>query len=129
MKVLLVEDDYDLSDMYVAALTASGHKVSVVHNAQAALDFLENNKVNLLVLDLLLPGHNGLNVLHELRTYDDWRLLPVIILSNLNREETGISVAHLHELGVTSYLVKSQTKPHMLVQAVAKISEPNRANL
>lgn len=129
MKLLIVEDDNDLSDMYAAALTSVGHKVAIAHNAQAALDFLENNKVGLLLLDLLLPGHNGMNVLHELRTYNDWRILPVIILSNLSREDTGISAKHLQELGVTSYLVKSQTKPHELVHAVAKASEINRANI
>lgn len=129
MKVLLVEDDYDLIDMYDTALSAAGYSVATVGNAQEALDYLENKKVDVVVLDLLLPGHNGLDVLHELRTYEDWRKLPVIILSNLNCEDVGISAEHLRELGVAKYLIKSQTKPHVLVQAIAKICEPKRVNL
>lgn len=129
MRVLVVEDDHDLSEMYALALKAAGHHVVVAGTAQTALDVLENKPINVIVLDILLPKHNGLNILHELRTYDDWRILPVIILSSLSAEDIGIKQTHLRELGVTQYLLKSQTKPHQLVQAVAGAGERRNAHV
>lgn len=129
MHVLIVEDDQDLSEMYALALRAAGYRVTVAGNAQDALDVLENKHIGLIVLDILLPRHNGLNVLHELRTYDDWRLLPVIILSSLSAEDIHVTTAHLQQLGVAEYLLKSRTKPQELVSAVARASRHRSAHV
>lgn len=124
MKILLVEDSPDLAEMYQLALSQAGHEVINVPLAQQALDALDRTPFDLMILDILLPTHNGLNILHELRTYDDWRKLPVIVLSNLSLEEIGLSQELLTELGVVNYLSKSQIKPHQLALLCGQVHSP-----
>lgn len=120
MTILLVEDDKDLAEMYRLQLSHGGHKVIVALTAQGALDALDGNTVDLILLDVMLPGHNGLSVLHELRSYEDLRQLPIVILSSLSVKELGISPQALRDLGVQEYLNKARTKPPQLLAAVAQ---------
>ena len=122
MKVLLVEDDWDLGEMYSLQLKRSGHSVEWARDGQAALDLLDGQPADIIVLDILLPGSNGLNVLYELRSYDDWHELPVIILSNVPAADIGMTPKKLAELGVKAYLVKARTKPLQLVDTLAKVA-------
>jgi DNA-binding response OmpR family regulator len=118
MRILLVEDDKDLADMYKMQLAFGGHKVRVAADAQAALDVLDNHPVDIIVLDIMLPTHNGLSVLYELRSYSDWKKLPVVVLSNLAAEEIGVSRQALRSLGIKHYLNKTHTKAAQLLEAV-----------
>lgn len=123
MRVLLVEDDFDLGEMYGLALKKAGHGVFWVRSAQEALDVLDKEAIKVIVLDMMLPINNGINVLHELRSYEDWRHIPVFILSSLKPDEIGATAKHLKSLGVYKYLVKSETKPEVLCQELAIIKE------
>lgn len=116
--ILFIEDDLDVSAMYTAQLVHERHAVTLAGDAQNALDLLDEHRFDLIILDLLLPGSNGLAVLHELRSYEDWRRLPVIILSNLAPEDLEVSQDYLRELGVSEYLVKLETTPGQLAVAV-----------
>jgi DNA-binding response OmpR family regulator len=116
MNILLVEDDFDLGEMYGLQLKKAGHRVTWVRDAQSALDYLDDNSVEIVLLDILLPANNGLNVLYELRSYPDWRKIPVFILSSIAAVELGASPEMLKKLGVRKYLVKSETKPEQLCQ-------------
>src|SRR3990167_7586657 len=100
MDILLVEDDPDLAEMYQLQLEHGGYSVTVSTSAQGALDALDAKPVELIILDLLLPQHNGLSVLYELHSYNDWQKLPVIILSSLPAREIGASQQVLKGLGV-----------------------------
>ncbi len=121
MKVLLIEDDPELSEMYRLALSQAEIDVHLEGHAQAGLDALEAHTFDALILDILLPEHNGLSVLHELRTYHDWAKLPVIILSNLRPYETGFKQRDYAQFGIAAYLIKSETKPHQLVAALKRL--------
>lgn len=123
MRVLLVEDDFDLGEMYGLALKKAGHGVFWVRSAQEALDALDKEQVEVIVLDMMLPVNNGLNVLHELRSYEDWRQIPVVILSSLKPDEIGATAKHLKSLGVYKYLVKSETKPEALCEEIEHIEQ------
>lgn len=122
MKVLLVEDDFDLGEMYGLALKQAGHGVYWARGAQEALDVLDQQNIEAIVLDVLLPRHNGLNILHELRSYQDWRGIPVVVLSSLAPAEIGAGPKHFKSLGISKYLVKSETKPELLCQELASLS-------
>jgi len=119
MRVLLVEDDFDLGEMYGLALKKADHGVFWVRSAQGALDVLDEEKIDVIILDMMMPVNNGLNVLHELRSYEDWRNIPVFILSSLKPDEIGASSKQLKSLGVYKYLVKSETKPKVLCNELA----------
>ncbi len=118
MKVLLVEDDVDVSIMYGSQLELDKHTVTYVSTAQGALDALEDENFDVVVLDILLPGSNGIAVLQELQGYEDWRGIPVVVLTNVDMEDLDISRNHLNDLGVQEYLVKMQTTPDDLSSAV-----------
>ncbi|PSO44571.1 hypothetical protein BRC21_01185 [Candidatus Saccharibacteria bacterium SW_7_54_9] len=118
VKVLLVEDDVDVSLMYGSQLELDQHGVTYARTAQEALDLMEEAGFDVVVLDILLPGSNGIAVLQELQGYEDWRGIPVVVLSNLDIKDLGVSENHLHDLGVRQYLVKMRTTPGDLSSAV-----------
>ncbi|HLB40890.1 MAG TPA: response regulator [Candidatus Babeliales bacterium] len=119
MKVLLVEDDKDLAEMYSLQLRHGKHQVRVAGDAQSALDVLDKFAAEIIVLDIMLPGHNGLSILYELRSYSDWRKIPVIVLSNISIEELGISRGGMQALGIKQYLDKTHTRAKQLLDALA----------
>lgn len=117
-RVLLIEDDPDLAEMYGLQLRGVGYELRTVDSAQKALDALDRQAAELIILDMLLPGTNGLAILHELRSYSDWREIPVIILSNVAAAEVGVKRTILKQLGVSAYLEKSKIKSQDLQVAV-----------
>src|SRR5438132_501341 len=118
MMVLLVEDDKDLTEMYTLQLRYGGHSVQAAATAQQALDILNDKTIDVILLDLMLPNHNGIIILYELRSYEDWQKIPVIILSNTSARELGISGSALKTLGIRNYLDKAHTKPDQLLEAI-----------
>lgn len=123
MNVLLVEDDADIGRMYATQLLIDDHGVTQVRDAQSALDACDENDFDVVVLDILLPGSNGLAVIQELRSYSDWRHTPVIILSNVTPDDLATDDEHLSDLGVKKYLVKMETTPQDLAAAVQSVCE------
>lgn len=81
-RLLLVEPDRQLASIYQQALSAAGHIVEVCGNAALAIGMVDTKQPDLLVMELELPTHNGVELLYELRSYSDWRHIPVIILTN-----------------------------------------------
>ena len=113
--VLLVEDDAWQSEHFQRQLERSGYRVAVAASAQEAVHAVDISHPDLIVLDLMLPGTNGIAVLHELRSYADTGLIPVImcssIASNLSREQ-------LSAYGVVDIIDKTTIQPDELVVAV-----------
>lgn len=123
-RILMVEDDIDIGKMYASQLQINDHVVMQVRDAQSALDACDEYEFDVVVLDILLPGSNGLAVLQELRSYSDWRYTPVIILSNLTPDDLAVDDHHLEDLGVKKYLIKLHTTPQDLAAAVGVVCEP-----
>jgi DNA-binding response OmpR family regulator len=116
--LLLIEDDQLLRELYAQALEQAGFAVLAAPDAQTGLDLLDEYGASAVILDLLMPFHDGVEVLYELQSHPDWQNLPVIVLSALNRQRIP---AGLGELGVTRYLDKSEAGPAELVAAVRHI--------
>lgn len=117
-KVLLVEDDQMLAELYVVVIEQAGHKIRWASDAQKALDLLDKFEADLVVLDMMLPGHNGIEVLHEMQSFADWKSLPVIVLSALNQEDFGLSKSQWQEYGVVEYLYKPAAKMDKIIEAI-----------
>lgn len=81
-RILLVEDDTWLADCYRTWLTAAGHDVQLVTDAQNALDAIDDNRPDVIMLDLFLPHANGVQVLHTLQSYGDLANIPVLLCSS-----------------------------------------------
>ena len=114
-KVLIVEDDSLIAKVYSTRLKADGHQVVVAADGQVGLEMAKSQKPNLIVLDIMMPKVSGLDVLRELKKDVSTVEIPVIVYSNLAREE---QISQAKKLGAVEFIAKASFTPQ---QMVAKI--------
>ena len=103
--ILLIEPDRSLAESAMLALTSDTTSTKWVTGAQDAIAAADKQCPNLVVLELGLPLHNGIEFLYEFRSYDEWATIPVIMFTMQQ-----ISMPELlTKLGVVSYLYKPTT--------------------
>src|SRR6267142_6538197 len=112
MHILVVEDDVELARQIASALTEAGHDPIVVHDGEKALDKTKATPFDLIVLDIMLPGIDGFEVLRHLRAQH----LTSRVLMLTARGEVKDRVAGL-QLGADDYL----PKPFAMGELVARI--------
>jgi DNA-binding response OmpR family regulator len=118
-KVLLIEPDLKLARIYANALKLRHHEVAVAHNAQDAIVEADESKPSVVILEVQLAAHSGLEFLYEFRSYSDWTNIPVIIMSSVPPAEFESSRKLLHDrLGVVAYHYKPQTSLQTMLHAV-----------
>ncbi len=120
--ILLVEDDIWLAELYKDVLEHMGG-CTVLHATQAAaaLDCIDTQpQIDLIILDMFLPQHNGVELLHELASYQDSFQIPVIILSSVSERDFGMSKERWRQYRVRACLDKAHTKPQDLLSVVKK---------
>jgi CheY-like chemotaxis protein len=117
-KILIIEDDALLSRMYQIVFTSSHYEVEVANNGETGLEKAREIKPNLILLDIMMPKLNGLEVLKRLKADPDTKDIPVVVLTNL--AGSGDVQAAL-ELGAVRYIVKSQNKPNQVDEIVRGI--------
>lgn len=108
-KLLLVEDDPAIADVYAFPLRLAGYEVEIAPDGEAALLALESNPPAMMLLDIRLPKLDGLQVLERLRAAGN--ALPVVVLSN---HMDGETIRRAYALGALEYLIKSQVTPTAL---------------
>lgn len=121
-KILLIEDDAWLAELYQSVLEAQKN-CEVLHatTAEKALAILDKNtEVALVLLDMFLPEHNGIEFLHEMASYTDVNTVPVVVLSSVYKHDFKMSDERWRHYGVVKYLYKPDTKPKDLVAEVKK---------
>lgn len=118
-KLLLVEPDKILATTYSDFLQAHGHVVVCAFSAQAAIVSLDSFEPDLIILELQLPGHNGVEFLYELRSYTDLQVVPVLVHTSIPKGSFANADTVLAALGVTDYLYKSMSSLRQLAAAVA----------
>lgn len=105
--VLVVEPDLRLARVYADSLRAAGYEVSARTTAQAAIQAADRCAPDVVVLELQLTNHGGIEFLYELRSYADWRHVPVIVLSTVPERAFAPSTRLLrNNLGVAAYHYK-----------------------
>lgn len=112
MRIVVVEDEQTLADFIARSLTADGHSVVVAHDGPAGQERALGQGVDLVLLDVMLPGRSGLDVLRSVRARKPD--LPVILVSA--RDEVGARVEGL-DLGADDYI----TKPFWLEELRARV--------
>jgi len=119
MEILLVEPDVLLARTYARALEQAGHAVNVAGTAQTAIHAADDTTPDLVVLEMQLVSHSGIEFLYEFRSYDDWRKVPVLALSQVPPGEfMGTWELLQSELGVQKYLYKPRTTLAKLLKTV-----------
>lgn len=118
-QILLIEPDRILAESYVLALQAAGHEVQAAGSAQAAIMSADVIKPDVVVLELQLVEHSGIEFLYEFHSYPDWQNIPVLLQTGVPQSEFKDSWQLLQrELGVKEYLYKPRTSLKQLVSAV-----------
>lgn len=112
MKILVVDDDFALADVVAFTLRRAGFTVMTAHDGQKALDDWQEQKPNLLILDLKMPRLDGLAVCRHIRAQQS--STPIIILSVQGEDD---DVVNALELGADDYI----TKPFSPRQLVARV--------
>jgi CheY-like chemotaxis protein len=99
-KILIVDDDPDILASVSALLEESGYGTDTASNGEQGLEKARASAPDLFILDLLMPEKSGLKLLNELRTDENLKKIPVIILSGAS-QVTGVDLKHYlsdHEL-------------------------------
>lgn len=116
--ILIVEDDALLAGLLERRFVASGYGVQRALDADATRRILAKDSCDAILLDLVLPGIDGFSFLTELKRNEQWKHIPVVIISNLGQQE---EVARGMRMGATDYIVKANTSPAEIVQKVAAV--------
>jgi DNA-binding response OmpR family regulator len=120
--VLLIEDEGLLSRMYAKKLEMDGYEYITAPNGDEGIKQATKKQPDLILCDIMMPEKDGLSVLKELKTKEETNDIPVIMLSNLSKQEY---IDEALELGAVSFLVKSQMVP---AEVMSKIKEVLTAN-
>ncbi len=116
--VLVVEDDKLLSDLLARKFTAEKFKILYAPTGERALEILKEEKPDLILLDILLPGIDGFEVLRQAKASQMSADIPVIILSNLG-QESDIEMGK--KLGAVEFLVKVSLTLDEIVEKVRAV--------
>ncbi len=120
-KIVIVEDNVSLADIYKTRLELLGYSCSTAYDGIAALNIIENEKPDLVLLDLMVPKIAGDQILETMRKNDWGRSIPVYIISNLNEADAPPG---LREMGIEGYAVKANLSNNQLDQLVDSILKP-----
>ncbi len=117
MRILIVEDEAAVARQIASALTEAGHDPKAVHDGEAALDEVSNTPFDLIVLDIILPGMDGFDVLRHLRSqHMASRVLMLTARGEMKERVTGL------QLGADDYL----PKPFAMRELVARVNALGR---
>ncbi len=118
-KILLIEDDNDLSEMYKMRFIANNFEVRTAPDGQKGLEELKKFIPDLALLDIVMPKKDGFDLLEEVQNSDNEELkkVPIIILSNL---ASPIDVMEGKRLGARDWWIKSFNTPTQITQKVVE---------
>ena len=119
-KILLIEDEKMLAEMYIDKFREAGHDIILMFSAEEALDYLKENKPDLILLDILLPRINGIGFLEEFRKMKEISDILIVCLSNYDDPDVKTKA---FDLGVKDYLIKTNYTTQQLLVALSKYLE------
>lgn len=119
-KVLVIEDDYFLRSLITKKLREEQFEVFEAIDGEKGLETLKTEKPDIILLDLVLPGMDGFDVLQQIKKGESTKDIPVIVLSNLGAEE---DVARGKELGARDYMIKANFTPSEIVAKIKHVLE------
>jgi len=115
--IVLIEDEEMLANMYETKFTNEGFQLRKALDGEAGLKLIEEDKPDLVLLDIIMPKLDGFSVLKKIRENAKTKDLPVILLTNLGQDE---DIKKGQQLGAVGYLVKANLTP---AEVVSKVQE------
>lgn len=114
-RILIIEDEEFLCKLLARKLEQSGFVVKSAFDGESGLEVVAADAPDLILLDLLLPGIDGFEVIRRLKSDPKANMIPIVIISNLG--EPG-DIASATKLGAAEYLVKAEYTPDQIVKKV-----------
>ncbi|NGO43401.1 response regulator transcription factor [Streptomyces ureilyticus] len=122
-RVLIADDDADIRDLVAFKLVQSGHQVTAVEDGMAALRMVREQPLDLLLLDIRMPGMSGLDVCREVRSAPETASLPVILITARSQEgdiELGFAA------GADDYIIKPFSPRELSSRVTAMLTRVDR---
>jgi DNA-binding response OmpR family regulator len=116
--ILIVEDDDFFRELIAKRLSSEGYDISEAIDGEQGMEKIKEGNVDLVILDILLPGIDGFEVLSRVKEDSSVSSIPVVILSNLGQKE---EVEKGMQLGATDYLIKAQVTSDEIVNKVKSV--------
>jgi len=117
-KILITEDDPLMSRMYQKIFTFEGLEVVMAADGQEGLDKAREIKPTMILLDVMMPKLNGLQVLEKLKADPETKAIPVIMLTNLAGQQDAENAL---AKGAIKYIVKSEYEPKQVADIVKEL--------
>jgi CheY-like chemotaxis protein len=116
--ILITEDDPLMSRMYQKIFTFEGFEVEMAADGQEGLDKARELKPTMILLDVMMPKLNGLQVLEKLKADPETKSIPVVMLTNLaGQQDAENALAR----GAIKYIVKSEYEPKQVADMVKEL--------
>jgi len=117
-KVLVIEDDKFLRELIVRKLMKEGYDTDIAVDGEEGIKKIKEAKPDLVLLDLILPGIDGFEVLARKRKDPEISEIPVIILSNLGQKD---EIERGFNLGAIDYLIKAHFTPREIIDKITSL--------
>jgi len=117
--VSLIDDDEWLTAQYVRLLESGGFEARSVTHALDGIDAIDRLRPSVIVLDMFMPGPNGMVLLHEIRSHSDLAQIPIILCTNSASDLDPKSIA---AYGVRAILDKTTMKPEDVLTKVRALT-------
>ena len=124
-KILIVEDDKSISDLISLHLKKNNFEYLVVHNGEDALSHLDNFMPDFIILDWMIPGLSGLEVLRRIRNKQEYKNLPILMLTAKNSEQDKIIS---FESGLDDYITKPFLPSELIARVKAILKRTSQSN-
>jgi two-component system alkaline phosphatase synthesis response regulator PhoP len=121
-KILIIEDEPILAEMYRDKFIKSGFEILSAFSAEQGLEMAKKEAPDLILLDILLPRENGVTFLTWLRKEKEIASIPVLVFSNYDDKETKES---MFKLEIKDYLIKTNHTPNEIVAKIKQLLSEN----
>ncbi|PJB99377.1 MAG: response regulator [Candidatus Nealsonbacteria bacterium CG_4_9_14_0_8_um_filter_35_12] len=118
--ILIVEDDKFLRELIAQKLLKEGYNISEAIDGEEGIKKIKTEKPDLILLDLILPGVDGFEVLSRMKADEKLAEIPVIILSNLGQRE---EIERGLKLGANDYMIKAHFTPREIIDKIKTVLE------
>lgn len=117
-KILIVEDDLRLAQMYQKIITFAGYQVVIAVDGEDGLQKVKDERPDLVLLDVMLPKLNGIDLLQKIKANPDQAKIPVMMLTNLADEKIAKEAI---DKGALKYIAKDQSDPNQVTELIKTV--------
>ncbi len=120
-KLLIVEDDFYIRDIYKIAAKNKGYVVYTAADGEEALSLAKVAHPDIILLDIMLPKVSGIDILKTIKSWEGYKDVPIIMVTNVGENETYQQAL---QAGAADYILKVQQTPVQIIEGLEKYNHP-----